>query len=78
MKSIYKLIWTEEAVGGLKEIIFYLENNFAEKDVKKFSEKINKIINLILANPKTFPIYDRKDNIRRAVIAKYTSVFLYS
>jgi len=25
MKSIYKLIWTEEAVGSLKEIVFSLK-----------------------------------------------------
>jgi len=31
MKNTYKLIWPDEALKGLKEIIEYLENKFPEK-----------------------------------------------
>jgi len=36
MKSTFNIIWTNEAVTGLEEIIDYIENRFSEKDVRKF------------------------------------------
>ncbi len=75
MKNIYKFIWTDEAIAGLKEIILYLEDNFAEKEVKKFAEIFEKYLNLIQTNPKTFSFYEKSKNIRRAVIAKLTSIY---
>ena len=55
MKNIYKLVWSDEALNGLKEIIEYLERKFSEKDVRKFVKKFNKQIEIIKSTPETFP-----------------------
>jgi len=75
MKNTYKLTWSDEALNGLKEIIEYLENKFPEKDVKKFAKKLDKQLDLIKKSPESNPRSKYSDNIRRAVIAKLTSVY---
>jgi len=56
MKSTFNIIWTDEAVTGLKEIIEYIEKRFSEKDVRKFIKKLDDQINFIQSNPKAFPL----------------------
>jgi len=63
MRSTYKLIWSDEALEGLKLIFAYLENRFSEKDVKKFAQNFEKQIELITTNPENFPFVSKfKDN----------------
>lgn len=75
MKSTFKIVWTDEAITGLQEIIDYIEKRFSEKDVRKFIKKIDEQINLIQTNPKAFPSSVKSPSIRRAVVARLTSVF---
>ncbi len=42
MKNTYKIVWSEEALNGLKEIISYLESKFSEKEIKNFAKKLIK------------------------------------
>ena len=35
MKSTYEIVWSDEAVQGLAEIIRNIENRFSENDVQK-------------------------------------------
>ena len=50
MKNTYKLIWSDEALNGLKEIIAYLEKRFSEKDVRSFVKKFDKQLELTKVN----------------------------
>ena len=75
MKSTYKLIWSDEALEGLKEIINYLENKFSEKDVKNFAKKLDKQLEIIQINPKSFPLSSKSKLVRRSIIAKLTSIY---
>ena len=75
MKSTYKLIWSDEAIEGLKEIVFYLGNKFSEKDVKKFAKKLDKQLEIIQLNPELSPISQGSENIRRSIVAKLTSIY---
>jgi len=75
MKNTYRILWSEEALSGLKEIIGYLETRFSENDVRKFIMKFEKFLGLIQLNPRTFPVSSKSKNIRRSVIAKLTSVY---
>ena len=43
MRNTYKLIWSDEALNGLKEIIDYIERKFSEKDVKKFKRNLKEM-----------------------------------
>lgn len=75
MENTYKLIWSDEALKGLKEIIEYLENKFPEKEVKKFAKKLDKQLDLIKKSPESNPRSKHSNKIRRTVIAKLTSIY---
>jgi plasmid stabilization system protein ParE len=75
MKSTYKLIWSDEALEGLKNIFVYLEYKFSEKDVKKFAQKFDKQLELIRTNPEVFPLSPNSRTVRRSIIAKLTSIY---
>ena len=75
MKSTYKLIWSDEAFEGLKEIFVYIELNFSEKDVENFAQKFDKHLELIRLNPEIFPFSAKSKTVRRCVFAKLTSVY---
>lgn len=75
MKSTYKLVWSDEALNGLQEIIDYLERKFSEKDIKKFAEKLDKQIEIIKTNPESFSSSPKSKKVRRAIVAKLTSIY---
>ena len=69
-----KIIWTNKAEKTFDDIIEYLQNQWSEKSAIKFVRKANEIINSISLNPYTFQ-KSNKENIRRAVIMKHTSLY---
>ena len=75
MRNTYKLVWTDEALNGLKDIIDYLEKKFPEKDIKKFAEKFDRQIELIKKNPESFTLSPKSKTKRRSVVAKLTAIY---
>jgi len=75
MKNTYKIIWSDEALNGLTNIIRYIENKFSEKDVKKFAVLFDKQIKVIQSFPESFPLSKKSKNIRKSVVAKLTSIY---
>jgi len=75
MANTFKLIWSEEALTGLKEIIYYIENKFSEKEVKKFAKKLDKQLKIIQSNPKIFAETPSSQKVRRAIVGKLTSIY---
>ena len=75
MKSTYNIIWSENAFKGLAEIIAYIENKFSENDVKKFVNLFDEHIEIIKISPKIFPLSHKSKSIRKATVAKLTSIF---
>ena len=75
MKNTSNLVWTTEALQGLAGIIHYLESNFSEKEVVKFSKGIDKSLGLISKTPDLFPFIHVKKRVRRCVVAKLTSIY---
>ena len=73
MKSGYKIEWTDNALSELRNTYKYLENNWTEKEIRKLSKEIEKILNLISNNPRLFPIYDK--TIRKVVIKKLNTLY---
>ena len=75
MKSTYKLIWSDEALQGLKRIIEYLEQRWTQKEIKKFARLLDKQLNIIKDNPLIFPQSNKSEGIRKSVLSKQTSIY---
>tara|TARA_B100001146_G_C16201073_1_gene444701 strand:+ start:19005 stop:19307 length:303 start_codon:yes stop_codon:yes gene_type:complete len=75
MKSGYKVLWTENALAELEEIIEYLEENWSINEVKNFAHELDHTIELISKNPELFQASNKKKNIRRAVILSLNSLY---
>lgn len=65
MKNIFKVSWSSEARKNLNAIIFYIENNWTEKELKQFIKSLDRSINTIAINPNLFPIFNNSTNVRR-------------
>ena len=55
MISGYKILWIDHAITELSETIEYLEKNWTEKELWKFSAKLDHTIELISKTPEIFP-----------------------
>ena len=75
MESIYKILWSDEALKNLKLIIEYLENNWTQKELTQFAKLLDKRLALIEHNPYSFPLIDNYSNLRRSVLSKQTSIY---
>ena len=42
MKNTFKIVWSDEALKNLKGIIEYLENRWTTREIKKFSQLLDK------------------------------------
>ena len=54
MRSGYKLQWSERATLDLQKVIGYLQENWAEKEVRNFVRKLDKRLALNFSKPKAF------------------------
>lgn len=75
MRSGYKLIWSSESKKNLADLIFYLEANWTEREIKNFFQKLEKIISLIKFKPQIFRVVNRKKRIRKCVVSKQISLY---
>ena len=74
MKSISEVIWSEEAIRNLKDIIYWLELKWSFRELQKFSHKLDRQIEILKKQPFSFPV-SRKTNVRRAVISRQTTLY---
>ncbi len=75
MKNGYEVRWTAHAVLELKELFNYLEENWTEKEIRKFVHLLDETIGLISKFPLLFPSSIEKEYIRKAVIGKHNSLY---
>jgi plasmid stabilization system protein ParE len=75
MKSTYKVVWSENSLSELKEIIEYLESNWTGKETSKFFKKLEKTIKQISINPLMFPKTEKKESVRRCVLSKQLTLY---
>jgi len=74
MENGYKVLWTEKALTELEGIANYLKNKWPDVVTDNLKEAIDITINLIEENPRLYPKSER-ENIHRAVILKYNSLY---
>lgn len=75
MENTYKLVWSDEAIKNLKGIIGYLENNWTQKEIKKFVKLLDKQLALITNNPFLFAQSGHSKEIRKSVLSKQTTIY---
>lgn len=75
MKNTYKITWSDESLNNLKAIIEYLENNWTEREIRKFAQLLEKRLSLIASNPFSFPVINHPKKLRKVVTSKHTTIF---
>ena len=68
MISGYKILWIDHAITELSETIEYLENNWIEKELRKFSAKLDHTIELISKTPEIFPDSYEKQEFEKLLL----------
>ncbi len=74
MKSGYKVLRTDHALSELENTTQYLQNKWTERELFIFRE-LDHTIERISKNPDLFAVSKSKKNIRRAVIARYNTLY---
>lgn len=75
MKSGYKILWSDSALAELRRTVFYLEENWTEKELSNFSRELENTIKLITDSPTIFQIAISHQNLRRAIIAEHNTLY---
>ncbi|HTO17458.1 MAG TPA: hypothetical protein VLZ83_16955 [Edaphocola sp.] len=75
MKSGYKILWTDHSISELKDTIEYLENNWTEKEIRKFFGKLDHTVELISKMSEISPESFEKKNIQKAVVEKHNNLY---
>ena len=52
----YKILWTDEAINNLEDILDYLNIRWTQREIVNFKKRLSKQISLIEQKPKLFPI----------------------
>jgi plasmid stabilization system protein ParE len=66
--------WTLQAEKDYISILTYIQSEFSSKEVKKFSNKIQKVLLLLTKTPLMFP-FSEKRGVNRCVISKQTTIY---
>ena len=75
MKSGFKLLWSDRASEDLRNIIDYLAENWTLKEIKKFAKRLEKRLQIIVINPRLYPLTKKRKNLRRSVLTKQTIIY---
>jgi hypothetical protein len=71
----YNLQWTEESIRNLENILDYLQQNWTEKEINNFKQKLSDQLNLICRFPFIFPQSEYQKRLRKAVLSKQATVY---
>jgi len=69
------VILSNRAKLKLDNLFLYLENEWSEKVKNEFIGKLNRIIEILSNNPKTFPASKKYPEILRCVLSRQISIF---
>jgi plasmid stabilization system protein ParE len=67
--------WSKEAREELIKVISYLEENWTEREIKRFTSKLEEQITIISSKPKTYKKSKRLLGTHECLITKHNSLF---
>ena len=75
MAQIRKAEWSLEAQTNLNNIIVYLETEWTEKELRHFSERLEKQLLIISRTPEVYKKSLRSANLRECQITPHNTLF---
>ena len=69
------IIWSPAATKDLNTILTYLQDNWEERIINVFLNKLDESILLIAKTPKIFPIINSDLQIRKCVVTKQNTLY---
>lgn len=75
MKSDYKVVWTDHALRELSKTFQYLQLNFSDKETSRLADKIESVLHYISKYPKLYSKSSQQKGVRRAVVAKFNTLY---
>lgn len=75
MDSDFKFFWTNEAINNLESILAYLREKWTQREIDNFKYRLTRQLDVIIKNPRLFPISDFNPRLRKAVLSKQTTIF---
>jgi plasmid stabilization system protein ParE len=72
---LYKIVWSNEALTQLDNIVKYLESRWSLNVIDDFLNLIKEYEDILARNPEAFPISKRNNKYRKCVITKQTSIY---
>jgi plasmid stabilization system protein ParE len=75
MAEMRRIEWSLEARSNLDNIITYLENEWTEKEVRNFSERLEKQLSLLLQTPEVYKKSLRKEGLRECQVTNHNTLF---
>ncbi len=70
-----EIIWSPAAEKDFENILDYLELKWSTRVINRFINKVDDNIDLILEDPKIFPLINDQLQIRKSVITKQNTLF---
>jgi plasmid stabilization system protein ParE len=70
-----KIIWSPLSKKDFISILDYLRINWNDKVVQSFIDTTDRSIELILTNPKQFPLAKKNKKVRRCILTKHNSLY---
>jgi plasmid stabilization system protein ParE len=75
MKNGYNIRWTAHAQKELEQTLNFLEQNWTEIELRKFSRNLENTLAFIAQNPCVFPESMVKKGVRRCLVSKYNTLY---
>lgn len=70
-----EIIWSPAAEKDFEKILEYLEFKWNNRIARRFINKVDDSIDLIVEDPKIFPLINEELQIRKSVITKQNTLF---
>jgi plasmid stabilization system protein ParE len=70
-----EIFWSDESRADINEIIDFILIKWSEKIVSEFLDNLESFTSQISNNPKTFPLINIEEGIRKCVISKHNSIY---
>lgn len=66
----YTLRWTSESARTLKQNLEYLEEEWDNKVINNFLDRVEEVLETIKDNPQLYPLHRPKDDVRKCIVHK--------